>query len=319
MCRGIFAAQPRRGWRDHSPLRGTKGAMTARMAVACGLRLNLAPEDEVLVGANHCHGTQCCYIALARLVRLNPVISCRAVRRDFGDFTAIQDLSFEVAPGAICSLLGPNGAGKSTTIKVLTGLLPLSGGTAQVAGYDVKDGLREMKGCIGVVPDDLGLFDDLTVAEHLSLTGAVHRLEARTARHRTDQLMSVLDLKRFGGRFVSACSHGVRKKTALAMALLPNPRVLFLDEPFEGVDPVTSRTICELLRQAAERETTVLLTTHSLFLAQSIASQFVIMVDGQLVWNVSAKDVSGPLEQHYMDLVEPIEAGEVDWLGWRQS
>lgn len=247
------------------------------------------------------------------------MISCRAVRRDFGDFTAIHDLSLEVAPGAICSLLGPNGAGKSTTIKVLTGLLPLTGGTAQVAGYDVNDDLQELKGCIGVVPDDLGLFDDLTVAEHLSLTGAVHQLGAHTARHRTEQLLNVLDLAHFGDRFVSACSHGVRKKTALAMALLPNPKVLFLDEPFEGVDPVTSRTICGLLQQAAERGTTVLLTTHSLFLAESIASQFIVMLDGRLVWNVSAADFSGPLEQHYLDLVEQVEAGEVDWLGWQQS
>lgn len=293
--------------------------MAAQMAVASGLGLNPAPQDDALAGTRHHHGAQCRCTVFSRLGRLNPVISCRAVRRDFGDFTAIHDLNLEVAPGAICSLLGPNGAGKSTTIKVLTGLLPLTGGTAQVAGCDVRDDLQKLKCCIGVVPDDLGLFDDLTVAEHLSLTGTVHRLEARTARHRTDQLLSVLELAHFGDRFVSACSHGVRKKTALAMALLPNPKVLFLDEPFEGVDPVSSRTICGLLQQAAEKGTTVLLTTHSLFLAQSIASQFVIMIDGRLVWNVSATDVSGPLEQHYLDLIEPTEGGKVDWLGWRQS
>lgn len=293
--------------------------MTARIAVARGLRLIPALQDDVRVGANHCHGPQCCYTALAQLGRLAPVISCRAIRRDFGNFTAIHDLSFEVFPGSICSLLGPNGAGKSTTIKVLTGLLPLSGGTAKVAGYDVKDDLQRLKLCVGVVPDDLGLFDELTVAEHLSLTGAVHQLEARTVRRRTDQLLSVLELAHFGDRFVSSCSHGVRKKTALAMALLSNPKVLFLDEPFEGVDPVTSCTICGLLQQAAERGTTVLLTTHSLFLAQKISSQFVIMINGRLVWNVSATDVSGPLEQHYLELVRPIEAGKVDWLGWRQS
>ena len=293
--------------------------MTARMAVASGLRLVPAPHDDVRAGANRCHGRQCCYTALAQLGRLSPLISCRAVRRDFGDVTAIHDLSLEIAPGAICSLLGPNGAGKSTTIKVLTGLLPLSGGTARVAGYDVKDDLQRLKRSVGVVPDDLGLFNELTVAEHLSLTGAVHRLEVRTARRRTDQLLSVLELAHFGDRFVSACSHGVRKKTALAMALLPNPKVLFLDEPFEGVDPVTSCTICGLLRQAAERGTTVLLTTHSLFLAQRISSQFVIMIEGRLIWNGPATDVSGTLEQHYLDLVGPIEAGKVDWLGWRQS
>ena len=111
----------------------------------------------------------------------------------------------------------------------------------------------------------------------------------------------------------------MRKKTALAMALLPNPKVLLLDEPFEGVDPVTSRTICGLLQQAAHRGTTILFTTHSLHLAQSIATQFVVMLDGRVVWDASAADVDGSLEQRYFKLVGPIEAREVDWLGWRRS
>ena len=246
------------------------------------------------------------------------MISCRAIRRDFGGFTAVDNLTFEVAPGAICSLLGPNGAGKSTTIRVLTGLLPLTGGDARVGGYDVKADLADLRRCIGVLPDDLGLFDDLTVAEHLSLTAAVGRLDSQTARNRSGQLLEALGLEPASDTFISACSHGMRKKTALAMALLPNPRVLFLDEPFEGVDPVTSRTVCELLRQAARKGTTILLTTHSLSLAQSVASQFVVMLNGQLAWNGSATDVYGPLERHYFELVGRQEARRVDWLGWRQ-
>lgn len=246
------------------------------------------------------------------------MISCRAIRRDFGDFTAVDNLTFEVPAGTICSLLGPNGAGKSTTIKVLTGLLPLSGGDAQVGGYDVKADLAELKRSIGVLPDDLGLFDSLTVAEHLSLTAAVGRLDSQTARLRTGQLLEALDLESARDTFISACSHGMRKKTALAMALLPNPKVLFLDEPFEGVDPVTSRTVCELLCHAARKETTILLTTHSLSLAQSVGTQFVVMLDGQLAWNGSASDVDGPLERHYFELVGSQQPRRVDWLGWRQ-
>ena len=247
------------------------------------------------------------------------MISCHAVRRVFGDFAAVDNLTLNVAPGAICSLLGPNGAGKSTTIRVLTGLLPLTSGDAQVAGYDVKAQLPQLRRCTGVLPDDLGLFDSLTVAEHLSLTAAVHGLDVRTARRRNEQLLYALDLERATDRFISACSHGMRKKTALAMALLPNPKVLFLDEPFEGVDPVTSRTICDLLQQAAERETTILLTTHSLALAQRVATQFVVMLDGRLVWNAMAPDVDGSLEQQYFKLVGPIGTRKVDWLGWQRS
>ncbi len=247
------------------------------------------------------------------------MISCHAVRRTFGDFTAVNNLTFEVAPGAICSLLGPNGAGKSTTIRVLTGLLPLTGGDAQVGGHDVRTELTQLRRCIGVVPDDLGLFDSLTVAEHLSLTAAVHGLDKQTARRRNEQLLDALDLERASGKFISACSHGMRKKTALAMALLPNPKVLFLDEPFEGVDPVTSQTICDLLQQAAESGTTILLTTHSLALAQSVATQFVVMLDGRLVWNAMATTVDGSLERQYFKLVGPIGTREVDWLGWQRS
>ena len=246
------------------------------------------------------------------------MISCRAIRRDFGEFAAVDNLTFEVPPGAICSLLGPNGAGKSTTIKVLTGLLPLTGGDARVGGYDVRADLAELRRCIGVLPDDLGLFDSLTVAEHLSLTAAVARLDSQTARHRSRQILEALDLESASDTFISACSHGMRKKTALAMAILPNPKFLFLDEPFEGVDPVTSRTVCDLLRQAARKGTTILLTTHSLSLAQNVATQFVVMLDGQLAWSGSATDVDGPLERHYFELVGPQQATRVEWLGWRQ-
>ena len=246
------------------------------------------------------------------------MISCRAIRRDFGDFAAVDNLTFEVPPGAICSLLGPNGAGKSTTIKVLTGLLPLTGGDARVGGYDVKADLADLKRCIGVLPDDLGLFDSLTVAEHLSLTAAVGRLDSQTAHHRSGQLLEALGLEPASDTFISACSHGMQKKTALAMALLPNPKVLLLDEPFEGIDPVTSRTVCGLLRQAARNGTTILLTTHSLALAQSVGTHFVVMLDGQLAWNGSASDVDGPLERHYFELVGPQQERRVDWLGWQQ-
>ncbi len=121
------------------------------------------------------------------------MISSHAVRRLFGDFAAVDDLTFDVAPGAICSLLGPNGAGKSTAIRVLTGLLPITAGVAQVGGCDVTAELTKLRRCIGVLPDDLGLFDSLTIGEHLSLTAAVHRMDSRTARRRTDQLLDALN------------------------------------------------------------------------------------------------------------------------------
>ncbi len=128
---------------------------------------------------------------LASQTRID-MISCRNLTRRFGEFTAVDNLNFEVASGAICAFLGPNGAGKSTTVKMLTGLLPPSSGEAEVCGLDVRLRSIELKRRIGVLPEDLGLFDDLTVEEHLSLTGDVYGLDRRETRARTDQLLRTL-------------------------------------------------------------------------------------------------------------------------------
>src|SRR3984957_17853240 len=123
------------------------------------------------------------------------MISCRNLTRRYGDFTAVAGLNLEVAAGAICVFLGPNGAGKSTTVKMLTGLLVPSSGTVEVCGVDAAAKPRELKRLIGVLPEDLGLFDDLTVEEHLLLTGAVYELDRRETNRRTDQLLHALSLE----------------------------------------------------------------------------------------------------------------------------
>jgi ABC-2 type transport system ATP-binding protein len=151
------------------------------------------------------------------------MISCRHVTRRYDNFTAVEDLSFEVAGGAICVLLGPNGAGKSTTVKMLTGLLEPTSGEITVAGLSFKRNPVELKRRIGVLPENLGLFDDLTVEEHLALTGHIYGASRQDARARANQLLSTLDLEHGRHTFARNCSHGMRKKTALAMALLPNP------------------------------------------------------------------------------------------------
>src|ERR1043166_3029506 len=191
------------------------------------------------------------------------MISCRNLTRRFGEFTAVDDLTFEVAPGAICAFLGPNGAGKSTTVTVLTGLLPPSSGEVRVCGLNARTDPLELKRRIGVLPEDLGLFDDLTVEEHLLLTGSVYGVERHEARSRAGQLLHALSLEHGRHTFAASCSHGMRKKTAFAMALLPNPQVLFLDEPFEAVDPVTAKIMRDLLQSVARHGVTVFLTSRS--------------------------------------------------------
>jgi ABC-2 type transport system ATP-binding protein len=243
------------------------------------------------------------------------MISCRNLTRRYGDFTAVDGLNLEVTAGAICVFLGPNGAGKSTTVKMLTGLLPPTSGTVQVCGLDAAANPLELKRRIGVLPEDLGLFDDLTVEEHLLLTGAVYGLDRHETQSRSAQLLHGLSLEHGRHTFAAACSHGMRKKTSFAMALLPNPRVLFLDEPFEAVDPVTSRIMRDLLTTIARRGITIFLTAHILSVAEEIATQVVMIRKGKIVWDSPAGELPQSLEQHYFDLLESPVVEELAWLG----
>ena len=243
------------------------------------------------------------------------MISCRHLTRRYGDFTAVDDLNLEVESGAMCVFLGPNGAGKSTTVKMLTGLLPPTSGTVEVCGLDAAANPQELKRRIGVLPEDLGLFDDLTVEEHLHLTGAIYGLDRHETNRRTDQLLHALSLEHGRHTFAASCSHGMRKKTSFAMALLPNPRVLFLDEPFEAVDPVTSKIMRDLLQSAARHGVTVFLTSHILSVAEEIATQVVMIRKGKIVWNSPAGELEQSLEAHYFDLVESPVVEELEWLG----
>jgi ABC-2 type transport system ATP-binding protein len=243
------------------------------------------------------------------------VISCHHLTRRFGDFTAVNDLSFEIPKGAICAFMGHNGAGKSTTVNMLTGLLAPSSGDATVAGLSVTTGGIELKRKIGVLPANLGLFDDLTVQEHLTLTGDVYGLPREDTKSRAAQLLRVLDLEHGRDVFASRCSSGMRKKTALAMALIHNPPVLFLDEPFEAIDPMTSRTISELLSTIAGRGTTVFLTSHILSTIEKMATHFMVIRGGHIVWNAVAAELTRPLEEMYFDLIEYPPVEDLEWLG----
>jgi ABC-2 type transport system ATP-binding protein len=243
------------------------------------------------------------------------MISCHNLTRRFGDFTAVDSISFELPAGSICAFMGPNGAGKSTTVNMLTGLLAPTSGDATVAGLSITAGGLELKRKIGVLPANLGLFDDLTVEEHLTLTGDVYGLQRATTKERTAQLLRVLDLEHGRDVFASRCSSGMRKKTALAMALIYNPPVLFLDEPFEAIDPMTSRTISELLTTVAQRGTTVFLTSHILSTIERTATHFMVIRGGRIVWQATAAEMTGSLEEKYFELIEYPAVENLEWLG----
>src|ERR1700676_354232 len=241
------------------------------------------------------------------------MISCRGLTKAFGDFLAVSGVSFEVRAGSICALLGPNGAGKSTLVKMLTGLMRPSSGTAEICGLAADD--PELKRLVGVLPESLALFDALTVGEHLDLTGAVYGLKSSETQSRTEQLLRVLRLEHGRDTFIHQCSYGMKKKTSLAMALLPNPRALFLDEPFEGLDPITAETLRRQLRAIAQRGITVLLTSHILSMVDRVADQVVMIRRGEVVLDSAIRDLPKSLEESYFERVETMTAEDLEWLG----
>ncbi|MDQ6664442.1 MAG: ABC transporter ATP-binding protein [Acidobacteriota bacterium] len=243
------------------------------------------------------------------------MISCRNLTKHFDEFAAVEGVSFDVPAGTIFAFLGPNGAGKSTVVKMLTGLLKPSAGEASVAGFDVRKRELEFRRAIGVLPENLGLFDALTVEEHLLLSGPIYGLSKAETRSRAGQLLRALQLDDGRNTFANQCSYGMRKKTALAMALLHNPRVLFLDEPFEGIDPVMSKTLRDLLAALAQRGVAIFLTSHILSIVERLATRIAVIQHGKIVWNSLASELPQSLEEHYLGLVQVPIIEELPWLG----
>lgn len=233
-------------------------------------------------------------------------IEAHKLTRLFGDFRAVDAIDLRVEAGTFYGFLGPNGAGKSTTIKMLTGLLAPSDGDVRVLGKDIRDPKQslEVKARVGVIPEDLALFDNLTAREYLTFVGRMYLLPTNTIRTRIDELLPVLALDQEEKKLAVEYSHGMKKKLALAAAVLPNPDLLFLDEPFEGVDAVTSRTIRDLLAGFVHRGSTVFLTSHVLEIVERLCTHVGIIVKGKLVEQSSLEELrrGATLEQRFLEL-----------------
>ncbi len=217
-------------------------------------------------------------------------IHTQGLRREFGSFVAVDRIDLAVPRGSLYGFVGPNGAGKSTTIKCLTGLLKPSGGAIRILGLDPWTTPEAVKRQVGVVPEDLALFEHLTAAETLAFVGQVHGLDRATLKARSDELLVLMDLADVKGQVVADFSHGMRKKTSLAAALLPAPKLLFLDEPFEGIDAVASRQIKDLLLDYGKRGGTVFLTSHILEVVERLCDHIGVIHKGRLV-------AQGPIEE----------------------
>ena len=251
---------------------------------------------------------------------MNLAIETLGLTRQFGTLRAVDGINLQVERGTFYGFLGPNGAGKSTTIKMLTGLLAPSGGAMRILGEDLSqpDRAREVKRRVGVVPEDLSLFENLTAREFLIFIGRMYLLPRATIHERTDELLAMMGLADEEKKLALEFSHGMRKKLALAAALLPNPELLFLDEPFEGVDAVASRTLRDTLKRTVERGATVFLTSHVLEIVERLCTHVGIIAQGKLVHQEAMADLrrSGTLEDRFLQVVGAgqVERQKLSWL-----
>ena len=247
-------------------------------------------------------------------------IETRRLTRDFGDFRAVDGIDLEVERGTFYGFLGPNGAGKSTTIKMLTGLLSPSKGEIRVLGRDMREHAQALdaKRHVGVIAENLSLFDNLTAREYLTFVGRMHLMPRDTIRDRSAELLSLLGLADEEKKLTLEYSHGMKKKLALAAALLPNPDLLFLDEPFEGVDAITSRVIRDLLAGFVARGSTVFLTSHVLEIVEKLCTHVGIIVGGRLTEQVSLEAIrqGDTLENRFIQLAgtDAVAAPKLAWL-----
>jgi ABC-2 type transport system ATP-binding protein len=247
-------------------------------------------------------------------------IETHQLTRYFDGFCAVDGIDLRVERGTFYGFLGPNGAGKSTTIKMLTGLLAPSGGKVLVLGKNVLDPgeALEVKRHVGVIPEDLALFDNLTAREYLTFVGRMYLLPKDTIRSRSSELLSMLSLADEEKKLTAEYSHGMKKKLALAAAVLPNPDLLFLDEPFEGVDAVTSHVIRDLLAGFVARGSTVFLTSHVLEIVEKLCTHVGIIVKGNLVEQASLDELrqGSSLEQRFLEKAgaDPDATHKLSWL-----
>ena len=261
----------------------------------------------------------------------DPAIVTENLTRRFGELVAVEQMNLRVDPGQFFGFLGPNGAGKSTTIKMLTGLLAPTEGHIQILQLDLIANPIEVKRQIGVVPEGMALYGRLTGAEFLNFAGRMYGLDRATASQRTSELLEFMQLNDRPKTLITDYSHGMQKKLAMAAAVIHAPKILFLDEPFEGVDAIASGTIKAMLQRMITRGATIFLTSHVLEIVERLCSHVAIISKGRLVAQGSIEELRAgiesrqpgaeaggaklTLEQIFLDIVGGSRLGEQE-LSW---
>jgi len=230
-------------------------------------------------------------------------ISIKNLTKKFEDVTAVNNLSFEVKEGTIFGLLGPNGAGKTTTIKMLSGLLNPTSGTALVGGYDIKKKLKKVKELIGVCPQHAAIYKFLTGRENIELFGNLYAMNKEKLKERTESLLKSLNFTEMSKRKAKGYSGGMLRQLNLVIALISNPRIAFLDEPTVGMDPRARRATWSFIGSLKEQNKTVILTTHYIEEAEALSDTVVIIDYGELIAMGSPKELMEKYEAKNLEEV----------------
>ena len=250
-------------------------------------------------------------------------IEARGLAKTFGKKVAVSNVTLQVREGEFFGFLGPNGAGKSTTIKMLCGLLRPDGGEIRIAGVDLYSDPLEVKRIIGVLPEETNLYERLTGEEYLLFAGQMYGLTKKEAVERTASLMELMELTEERKKLIVDYSMGMRKKVALAAALIHRPRVLFLDEPFNGIDPISVRSIRNVMRHLIERGTTIFITSHVMEVIEKLCSRVAIINNGRIVAEGTLSQLreaantgsDTSLEDVFLKLVDArVEPETLNWL-----
>jgi len=247
-----------------------------------------------------------------------PAIEVRELRKVYGSNAAVDGLNLTVPKGCFFGFLGPNGAGKTTTIRMLMGLAPPTSGTIELLGLPMPDNALAAKAQIGLVPDESLLFDHLTGPEFLEFAGRMYRLERAVARERADELITLFELAESRDKLIADYSKGMRKRVAMAAALIHRPQLFLMDEPFEGVDAIGARRMKELLQEQVRRGATVFLTSHVLEVVERLCERVAIIHEGRVVMETDISSLTERVETLEDAFVRAVGAGmsaePLEWL-----
>lgn len=251
------------------------------------------------------------------MVPTPPAIVTRDLRKVYGSKAAVDGMSLTVPQGCFFGFLGPNGAGKTTTIKMLMGLAPPTSGEIEMLGFKMPEGSIEIKKRIGLVPDEALLFDHLTGLEFVEFVGRMYSIERSIAKERARELMELFQLDALPGKLIAEYSKGMRKRVAMAAALIHRPQLFLMDEPFEGVDAVGARLMKDILLDQVRRGATIFLTSHVLEVVERLCSRVAIISEGRIVLENDMDALRGTdstLEDAFVRVVGGDRKSEA--LGW---